>query len=149
MPNLTVTLTESITLNGALRGSTNSLSIADIIDTFERVVTCPHTNTTTIATFSNNVFDSAGDIDAQGVKYARVTNLSDTEDLTLAVVGASTLYQVLIPAAQSHIICRADDGMLSEADTSPSFATLEDLTSLQVRPSASSDVQVEVFIATA
>ena len=149
MATLTTTITEEITVNGSVRGSTNTASISSILDTFERVVTCPHTNTTTIATFADNVFDSVGAIDAQAVRYMRITNLSETYHIELAVVGAATLYQVYIPAGHTHIISTADDQMLAEADTSPSFGTMADLTSLQVRPTASSDVQVELFVASA
>jgi len=148
MADLTVTISESVTINGALRGSSNNITITGIIDTFERVVTCPHSNTTTVATFATNVYDSAGAIDAQGVKYIRLTNLSTEMDIELAVVGAATLYQVFIPSGQSHILARADDVMLAEADTSPSFGTMADLASLQVRPTASTDVNIEVFVAT-
>ena len=149
MADLTTTITESVTVNGAVRGSTNTQTITGIIDTFERVVTCTALQTTTIATFATNVYDSAGAIDAQGAKYVRITNLSDTYDIELGVVGAATLYQVHIPAGYSHIICRTDDAMLAEADTSPSFGTMADIASLQARPTAGSDVSVEIFVASA
>ena len=149
MADLSVTLTESVTLNGSVRGTTNTLTVSDIIDTFERVVTCPALQTTTIATFATNVYDSAGAIDTQGAKYVRITNLSDTYDMELAVVGATTLYQVHIVAGQSHILWRTDDGMLAEADTSPSFGTMTDIASIQARPTAGSDISVEIFVASA
>ena len=41
MATLAVTITESVTLNGAARGSTNSLSITGINDIYHRIVTCP------------------------------------------------------------------------------------------------------------
>ena len=147
MADLTVTISEAVTLNGSVRGTTNNLTISDIIDTFERVVTCPALQTTTIATFATNVYDSVGAIDAQGAKYVRITNLSSEYDMELAVVGAATLYQVHIVAGHSHILCRTDDAMLAEADTSPSFATMADIASIQARPTASSDISVEVFVA--
>ena len=147
MADLTVTISEAVTLNGSVRGTTNNLTISDIIDTFERVVTCPALQTTTIATFATNVYDSVGAIDAQGAKYVRITNLSSEYDMELAVVGAATLYQVHIVAGHSHIICRTDDAMLSEADTSPSFGTMADIASIQARPTAGSDISVEVFVA--
>ena len=74
MADLVVTISESVTLNGALRGSTNNLTITSITDTFERIITCPHSATTTISTFSSNVYDSAGAIDKENVRYIRVTN---------------------------------------------------------------------------
>ena len=147
MADLSVTISEAVTLNGSVRGTTNTLTISDIIDTFERVVTCPALQTTTIATFATNVYDSVGAIDAQGAKYVRITNLSSEYDMELAVVGAATLYQVHIVAGHSHILCRTDDAMLSEADTSPSFGTMADIASIQARPTAGSDISVEIFVA--
>ena len=149
MADLSVTISESVTLNGSVRGTTNSLTISSIIDTFERIVTCPALQTTTIATFATNVYDSVGAIDAQGAKYVRITNLSSEYDMELAVVGAATLYQVHIVAGHSHILCRTDDAMLSEADTSPSFGTMADIASIQARPTAGSDISVEIFVASA
>ena len=149
MADLSVTLTESVTLNGSVRGTTNNLTISGIIDAFERVVTCPALQTTTIATFATNVYDSVGAIDTQNAKYVRITNLSSEYDMELAVVGAATLYQVHIVAGHSHIICRTDDGMLAEADTSPSYGTMADIASIQARPTAVSDVSVEIFVASA
>ena len=149
MADLSVTISESVTLNGSVRGNTNTLTVSDIIDAFERVVTCPALQTTTIATFATNVYDSVGAIDTQGAKYVRITNLSSDYDIELAVVGAATLYQVHIVAGHSHIICRTDDGMLAEADTSPSFGTMADIASIQARPTAGSDVSVEIFVASA
>ena len=147
MADLTTTITESVTINGMQRGSVNTQTITGVIDTFERVVYCPALQTTTIATFAANVYDSVGAIKADGVKYIRITNLSTQYDMELGVVGAATLYQVHIPAGYSHIICRTDDAMLAEADTSPSFGTMADIASLQARPTAGSNVTVEIFVA--
>ena len=147
MADLTVTITESVTINGALRGSNNTLTVSSITDTFERVVTCPQSATTTIATFSSNVYDSAGAIDTQNVKYIRVTNLSTTADCSLGVAGAASNYTILIPAGNSHIIARADDVLLAEADAVPTYGSLADITKLEIRPTASTDTDVEIFVA--
>ena len=148
MADLTTTISESVTINGSPRGSTNTQTITGIIDTFERVVYCPALQTTTIATFAANVYTSAGAIKAAGVKYIRITNLSTEYDMELGVVGAATLYQVHIPAGYSHILCRTDDAMLAEAATSPSFGTMENITSLEVKPvGASYNPRVELFVA--
>ena len=147
MADLTVTISESVTINGALRGSANTLTVASITDTFERVVTCPHSNTTTIATFNSNVYGSAGALDLENCKYIRVTNLSDTEVMDLAVVTENTNYQVVMTAGTTHLLCQADTAAIAEADTTPNFPTLEDITSIQVRPRSTSDVDVEIFVA--
>ena len=149
MADLVVTISESVTINGSLRGSSNNLTVTGIEDTFERVVTCPHSNTTTIATFNSNVYGSAGALDLENCKYIRVTNI-DTADgvIDLAVVTENTLYTVVMTAGASHILCQADTAAIGEDDTTtPAFPTLEDITSIQVRPRASANVDVEIFVA--
>ena len=147
MADLTVTISESVTVNGALRGSTNTLIVGSITDTFERIVTCPHSNTTTIATFNSNVYGSAGALDLENCKYIRVTNVSASAVMDLAIVTENTNYQVVMTAGSSHMLCQADTAAIAEADTSPDFPTLEDITSIQVRPRSTDDVDVEIFVA--
>jgi hypothetical protein len=145
MADLTTTLSESVTLNGAVRGTTNTVTTTGINNVYERIVTCTIDETTHLATFDSDSFGSAVQIDKQDVRYIRVTNLDATNTLELAVVGAATNYQVLLNAGQSHILCAASTVMLAEADTSPSFGTMADLTSIQVHPVATLDV--EIFVA--
>lgn len=147
MADLVVTISESVTINGALRGSSNTVTVSSITDTFERVITCPHSATTTVATFAANVYDSAGAIDKENVRYIRASNLSDTYDVELGVAGTASNYTILIPAGNSHIIARADDVMVAEADAVPSYGALADLSKLEVRPTTSNDVDVEIFVA--
>ena len=145
MADLTTTLSESVVLNGAVRGTTNTVTTTGINNVYERIVTCTSGVATVLATFDSTSSGSAVEIDKEDVRYIRVTNLDATNSLELAVVGAATNYQVLLKAGQSHILCAADDVMLAEADTSPSFGTMADLTSLQVVPAANLDV--EIFVA--
>ena len=145
MADLTTTLSESVTLNGAVRGTTNTVTTTGITNVYERIVTCTTGQTTFLAAFDTNSYGSAVQIDKEDVRYIRVTNLDQTNSLELAVVGAATLYQVTLAAGQSHILGAAVTVMLAEADTSPSFGTMADLTSLQVSPAATLDV--EIFVA--
>ena len=143
---MTVSITESVSLNGSNQGSSNSFTVDEIDEVSKRIVTCPASNTTTIATFASAVNSSAGAIDVEDCRYIRVTNLDNSSPITLAVVGAATLYQVSIERGYSHIICTPDGCMLAEADTSPSFGTKADIASLQVNPGGAT-VDVEIFIA--
>ena len=146
MATLTTTLSESITLNGALRGSTNSVTTTGINDVFERIVTCTTAQTTTVAVFDTFPYSSAGAIDVDRSKYVRVTNLDDTAVIELAVVTTATNYQVTLTAGQSHILCKGSEVVLGEADVTPSFGTMEDLTSLQVKPVGAESPRIEVFV---
>ena len=60
MADLVTTLTESVTLNGAIRGTTNSVTTTGINDVFERIVTCTQGQTTTVAVFDTFPYSSAG-----------------------------------------------------------------------------------------
>ena len=147
MADLVTTLTETVVLNGSLRGSSNSVTTTGINDVFERIVTCAHSQTTTIATFAASPHTSVGAIDVDRTKYIRVTNLDTEAEIELAIVTTASNYQVTITAGNSHILSQGAAIALGEADVSPSFGTMEDIASLQVkRPSASTDVQVEVFV---
>ena len=67
--------------------------------------------------------------------------------MKLALVTTNTNYQVTVRAGGSHMLFQAEEGAIGEEDTSPAFPTLEDITSVQVRPSATTDIQVETFVA--
>ena len=147
MADLTTTITESVTLNGAIRGTTNTITTTGIVDVYERILTCAHSQTTTIATFASTPHASAGALDVENAKYIRVTNLSTDQDMKLAIVTTNTNYQVTLRAGASHILFQGENIAIGETDTSPAYGTLEDVTSVQARPSATTDVQVEMFVA--
>jgi hypothetical protein len=143
---LTVTVTEEVTLGGYDQGAKNTFTIAGVNEIQRRIVTCPASNTTTLLTFSSNVYDSVHALDTEDTKYVRITNLDDTNSLELAVVGAATLYQVTLAAGQSQMIPPPDGAMLAEADTSPSFGTMADIASVQVNPGGNA-IDVGLFVA--
>lgn len=145
MADLVTTISESVTLNGALRGSTNTITTSGIVDVMERILTCAHSNTTTVVVFNSTPHGAAGALDVENCKYLRITNLSTDQDIKLAIVTTNTNYQVTVRAGGSHVLFQAEDLAIGETDTSPAFGTLEDVVTIQVRPSASTDVQVEVF----
>jgi hypothetical protein len=146
MADLTTTITESVILNGSTRGSSNTITTTGIVDVMERILTLAHTNTTTIATFSSTPHGAAGALDVENAKYIRLTNLSATSDMILAFVTSGTNYQVTVRAGGSHVLFQAEDGVLGEADSTPAFSGLADIVTIQARPSASEDVQVEIFV---
>ena len=145
MANLITTISEGVTLNGSVRGTTNTVTTSGIIDVLERILTCTHSQTTTVAVFNSTPYGADGALDVENCKYLRVTNLSDDQDMKLALVTANTNYQVTVRAGGSHILFQAEEVMIAEADTTPNFPTLEDLVTVEVRPSATTDVQVEIF----
>ena len=148
MADLTTTVTESVVLNGALRGNTNSVTTTGINNVFERILTCVNSQTTTVAVFGTAPYSAAGAIDIQNARYIRITNLDADAWIEVAVVTATTNYQVLLTPGNSHILAQAEGIAVGEADTSPAWTNLGDLASIQVRPvGVSFDPQVSVFVA--
>ena len=145
MATLTTTLSESITLNGALRGSTNSVTTTGINDVFERIVTCTASVVTTVAVFDTLPSTSAGAIDVDRTKYVRVTNLETGVDIELAVQTTTSSYTVTIRAGGSHILYSGDAIALGEVGA-PTFGTMLNLASLQVQPTTAVTARVEVFV---
>jgi len=146
MANLVATISETVTINGALRGSSNTYTVTDILNTFERTVTCPHSNETIIATFNSNVYGSAGAIDLENTKYIRVTNISATAVLDLAVSTTGTSYTVVLTPGASHILCQADTTAKGYNSATATFTTLEDIEKLTVKPRSTDDANVEIFV---
>ena len=144
---LTVKITETITLNGSDQGATNTMTIASVNEVMKRIVTCVNGQTTTVLTFNSNAYGAAGALDTEDAKYIRLTNLDNTESVEIAVVTGATLYQVTLRAGESHVLGSPSVCMLAAASTSPTFGTMADLASIQVRPTGAATVDIEVFVA--
>jgi hypothetical protein len=145
MADLTSTITESVTLNGANRGSTNIVTTTGIVDVLERILTCTQAQVTTVAVFNSTPYGADGALDVENCKYFRITNLSATEDMKVAFVTSASNYQVTVRAGGSHILFQAEEGIFGDDDASPLFPTLQDIVTVEVKPSGSEDVQVELF----
>jgi len=155
MATLTVTHTESVTLNGAARGSTNSLSITGVDDIYHRIITVP-TGDTTIATFHSVVTASDASLDLAHAKYIRVTNLDGSAavvlqlQITNADSAADENAAIKVGPGESFLLGNMDAGIGSSgaADTGATaiaVGNLEDLESIIV--TAPSEVKVEMFVA--
>lgn len=145
MADLVTTISETVTLNGSLRGSVNSVTTTGINDVFERIVTCTASVVTTVAVFDTLPSTSPGAIDVDRTKYVRVTNLETAVDIELAVVTTTSSYTVTVRAGGSHVLYSGDVIALGEVGA-PTFGTMLDLASLQVQPTTAVTARVEVFV---
>ena len=154
MATLTATITEALTLNGKDRGSTNTLTLTGINDVYHRIVTCPASADTTIASFRNAVSGVRSFVDLENAAYIRVTNLDGTNSVNLSLQvsvdedgAGDASATILLEAGKSFIMGTPHDGITVDDDSASIVTALGDLESLLVDPS-SNTVQVEVFIAT-
>jgi hypothetical protein len=155
MATLTVTINESLTLNGRERGSENILSITGINEVFHRIVSCPNAVDTTVATFRTAVNTADGAIDLEDTKYIRLTNLDSSNSVTISqqVSGgengvADSSVSVLLEAGKSFLLGTVHDGIALDDDSATVVTVLTDLESLVVSNAAGAAVEVEVFVAT-
>ena len=156
MADLVVTITESVTLNGTARGSSNALTITGVDDIYHRIITCPDDVPVTVATFHSTTGVSDSSLDVENVKYIRVTNLDASTSATLSLqsdVGeddsvADESASLLIEAGKSFIMGSPNDG-IGISDANANLVTdLVDLESLVIFTGGSA-VDIEVFVASA
>ena len=153
MPTLNVTITEELTLNGADRGSTNTLSVASVTQVYHRIVTCPAGSDSTVATFQTATSTSDNAVDLEDAKYVRVTNLDASNPVNLSLQvsadedgAADASATLLVDAGRSFIMGATHDGIVVDDDSASIVTALTDLESILIDPGTNA-VSVEIFIA--
>ena len=145
---LKVTIRESITLKGKDRGSTTELSISNINEVASRIITVPASEVEVIA-MSTAV--SSGTFVEGNVRYIRITNLDDTNHVSLTFKNEDNdEFGVKLDKGQSFIYNGDMSGGVVDtmdaaatAITPGTFADLVNITALA--DTAACDV--EVFVA--
>ena len=148
---LSVSVKETINLNGQDQGATNNLTISGINEISKRILTIT-TNESTVATFSGAVA-SAGHFNDAAVKYMRFTNKDDTNFLTLTFRNQDNDEVAIKLDAGQSFIWNADNaaGMVGvfnatqDADAASDTA-LGSLTNIQADANTGS-CDLEIFIA--
>ena len=156
MANLVVTITEAVTLNGASRGSTNSLTISGVDDIYHRIVTVPSGVDTVLANFHATVGASDSSLDVEFVKYVRITNMDASNPVYLQLridageddSAADENMTMTLEAGKSFMMGSTSDtvAVVDDSTTMIASSALHNLEAI-VADSASQAVQLEVFIA--
>ena len=159
---LTVTHTESLSLNGSQQGTTNSFSISSIKDIFKRIVSIEAGDDATVAVFKSTVSIAGGTVDTGGdgalkksaVKYIRITNLDNANSVNISLqldsdednsaANLSTTH--LLAPYQSFVMGTPDEAVHADDDGATIVTALTDLESIIVDPGAAVGT-VEVFVA--
>ena len=161
---LTVTLTESITLNGTNHGVTNTKTVTGITNTSKSIITCLESAEIAILavaiTDSTNLSKSylAGQFDENNVRYIRITKLDDANNIYLTMrtsgdsgnqevamkldKGCSFIYGVDIDSGTISTIRGRASALSVDADS-----TIDNLIDI-VGIANGADVDLEVFVAT-
>tara|TARA_R100000664_G_scaffold9791_1_gene16280 strand:- start:12440 stop:12892 length:453 start_codon:yes stop_codon:yes gene_type:complete len=139
---LTVTHTESVTLNGVDRGVTNTLTIASINEVDHRIVTVDTSAARTLLTLGATV--GAGAFLKANIKYIRITNKDNTNYITLGMLDTSgdTAY-VKLEAGQTFCMYNDDLEAFTNGAAWSAFSEIDTFNA----QANTADVDVEVFVA--
>ena len=144
---MTVTITESINLNGMNQGATNTLSLASIAEVSKRIVNVPASEVEIVA-MSTAV--AAGTFVESTVKYIRITNLDDTNHVVLTFKSEGNHeFAVKVDKGQSFIYNGdISGGVVDTMDASASALSLalEDLVNITALADTAA-CDLEVFVA--
>ena len=140
MADLTITITEAVTLNGASRGSTNTHT-ETVTQIDHRIVTCLHSAEQTVVLFESAV--AAGTITDATLDYLRLTNLDNTNFVTVRVRGNSEEYFVKLEAGDSFML---HNSVMDANATGGASVSLANIDSIGIQADTAS-CDVEIFAA--
>ena len=140
MADLTITITEAVTLNGASRGSTNTHT-ETVTQIDHRIVTCLHSAEQTVVLFDSAV--AAGTITDATLDYLRLTNLDNTNFVTVRVRGNSEEYFVKLEAGDSFML---HNSVMDANATGGASVSLANIDSIGIQADTAT-CDVEIFAA--
>ena len=140
MADFTLLIRERVLLEGTERGTDYNLTIPNIENCDNRIVTIPSGSETTIFEYSDK--PGSGTFTSGSFKYGRISNYSTTVPINLKISSSSELMNFSISAGGTFMLSTSDiTGSLT------SSFSYDDIMSVFVEPSGSS-AKVEYFIAT-
>jgi hypothetical protein len=134
---LSVVITESVTLNGKAYGNINNLSIPNVNEVDERIMTIP-TSEVGVVTFGTAA--GAGTFVRSNVKYLRITNKDDTNFISLHITSATDDAWFKVEAGKSFML---GNGEIEAASSFSAWADITDITAI----ADTAAVDIEYFIA--
>jgi len=144
--SLTVTVKESITLNGSEMGATNTLTIASINEISQRIVTIDASNVRTLFEFGTTV--AQGKFVSANVKYIRITNKDDTNPVSINIESASSNCWVTVTAGSSWWLSATNSAIDADDDTTIAAPVFQNITKISGH-GGSNAIDVDCYVALA
>jgi hypothetical protein len=140
--DLTVTITESYTLNGVSYGNTNNKVFTSKGQVDQRIMSVMHADPITLFMF--DTADGAGTGVAADYVYFRITNLDDTNFVTLRLYNGADSFWLKIAAGESLLLMNNE----MDAVTGSTFGALADITHIYGQANTAA-CDVEFMVVTA
>ena len=144
MATLTVTIEEELTINGKDRGSKNTIAIASVTETFNRVLTVDNTEQTVLQFQATR--PAGGAFTDATMQYLRITNLaaSNTVDLRIQDTANTKEYFVRIGASESFVLFNDKIDADATAGTTIALTQIE-LISAEATGTGGQTADIEIF----
>ncbi len=144
MATLTVTIEEELTINGKDRGSKNSIAIASVTETFNRVLTVDNTEQTILQFQATR--PAGGAFTDATMQYLRITNLaaSNTVDLRIQDTANTKEYFVRIGGSESFVLFNDKIDADATAGTTIALTQIE-LISAEATGTGGQTADIEIF----
>lgn len=135
---LTVTITEAVSLNNKSYGNSNVLTVANINETDQRILTIP-TSEIGVVTFGSAA--GAGTFVRSAVQYLRITNRDDTNFISIHITSATDDVWVKVNAGKSFILSNGD------LETAAAFSAWASITAITaIADTAACDVEYYIAL---
>jgi hypothetical protein len=140
--NLTVTITETYSLNGVGYGNTMNKTYTSNGQVLQRVL---NVSTSNPAIINFGAGDEAGQVVADDYKYFRITNLDDTNFITLTLYNGTDSFFYKLLAGDVFLLMSNE---MDAVDESTSFGAFADIT--QIKADADTEqCDIEIIAVTA
>lgn len=135
--DLTVTVTESYTLNGVSYGNTINKSFSSNGQVLQRIM---NVSTSDPAILNFGAADAAGQVAVGDFKYFRITNLDDTNFITLTLYNGADSFFYKLLAGDAFLLMSND---MDAIDASTTFGAFADITQIKAdADTAACDIEI-------
>ena len=117
---LTVKVSESITLNGVSYGGSNTFTKSPCGQVDQRIMNVVHDSNTEIAAFGST--DAKGGVVAADLKYFRITNLDDTNFISVIIYDSGAGHEAAIKVEPNSSFFFTTDDFYANDDSAVDFA---------------------------
>ena len=149
MPTLTTTILETLSIEGQRYDSQRIKSVENITQVLKTVVTVNETESV-LLTFADDAV-GVGTVDRSSVAYLRITNLDETDYVTLAFKdGTASVYAVRVDAGSSFIVpisnTTNEKPLMFATDDNANVGTMVEIDTITA-DSSSGSIEMEVMMA--
>jgi hypothetical protein len=149
MATLTVTVSESVTLQGKNQGTSNTLSISGVVEVFRRIMAVDNSAGVTIYTCGTSTKAAGSAFDSDDIKYVRMTNIgSTTIDIKIVGTSGDTIWHQLIAGGTFLLFDHSASLEAHNSDVAYGARSLADISQVDAISNSSAG-KLEVIIANA